>query len=300
MEKTRVLILGVSGSLGGYLAGALSASCQVISPVPRKVVWRERFDGIEWLEMSWDVEDPRRLCRLIEAARPEAIVNCIAVTPANSDGRDRAAALKVNGLFPHHLARAARRSDAYLIHLSTDAVFSGDGGDYKETCEPDPRDWYGCSKLSGEVTSPDCMTIRTSFFGLFPSGRGLVHWLLQRDGQAIDGYANYLFTPISVGRLAETIGVLLKRPARLSGLYHVGGPRTSKLALLESIRDAAGLNIQIRPVGEPCRDLSLDSSRFWQQLGVEMPKLSDMLEEMRFELLESVAGDAAAFRFGVS
>lgn len=300
MEKTRVLILGVSGSLGGYLAGSLSASCQIISPVPRKVAWCEQFDGIEWLEMSWDVEDPQRLCRLIEAARPEAIVNCIAVTPANSDGRDRAAALNVNGLFPHHLARAARRSGAYLIHLSTDAVFSGDGGGYNETCQADPRDWYGWSKLAGEVTGPDCMTIRTSFFGLFPSGRGLVHWLLQRDGQAIDGYANYLFTPISVGRLAETMDLLLKRPARLSGLYHVGGPVTSKFALLESIRDAAGLDIQIRPVREPCRDLSLDSSRFWRQVGVKPPKLSDMLEEMRSELLAPVAGGGAAFRFGVS
>ncbi|MBI85787.1 MAG: hypothetical protein CMJ81_21540 [Planctomycetaceae bacterium] len=300
MEKTRVLILGVSGSLGGYLAGALSASCQIISPVPRKAAWRERFDGIEWLEMPWDVGDPDQLCRLIAAARPEAVVNCVAVTPANSDDRDRAAALKVNGLFPHHLARAARNFGAYLIHLSTDAVFSGDSGDYRETSQADPRDWYGWSKLAGELAGPDCMTIRTSFFGLFPSGRGLVHWLLQRDGQAIDGYANYLFTPISVGCLAETIGVLLKRPARLSGLYHVGGQVSSKFALLESIRDAAGLNIQIRPVQEPRRDLSLDSSRFWRQVGVEPPKLSAMLEEMRSELLEPVAGGGAAFRFGVS
>jgi dTDP-4-dehydrorhamnose reductase len=52
-----------------------------------------------------------------------------------------------------------------LIHFSTDCVFSGTKGNYKETDLPDAQDIYGRSKLLGQISYSNTLTLRTSIIG---------------------------------------------------------------------------------------------------------------------------------------
>ena len=91
---------------------------------------------------------------------------------AEQGGRDPLPSIAINSLLPHQLAQMAAARGARLIHFSTDCVFSGRRGNYVEDDEPDPVDLYGRSKLLGEVTAPNALTLRTSIVGRELRG----HW----------------------------------------------------------------------------------------------------------------------------
>jgi dTDP-4-dehydrorhamnose reductase len=192
--------------------------------------------------------------------------------------------MQVNGDFPHRLAEAADRTSSYVIHLSTDAVFSGRKGRYCEADRPDPIDFYGHTKLHGELDAAHCVTLRTTFYGIFHTRAGLLQSFLSSSPNQWHGYANYVFSAVSAKRLADVIGQLVYRDDRLHGIYHVAGEPISKLEFLQLVRDFLGMHGQIMPVMEPVIDRSLDSSRFWDAIDRYLPSQRQMIEEMRVEL----------------
>src|SRR6185503_15884533 len=98
--------------------------------------------------------------------RPDAVVNAAGVVKQRGEAAEAIPSIEINALFPHRLAVACGELGAYLIHYSTDCVFSGRTGNYSESDMPDPVDLYGRSKLLGEVSGPGCLTLRTSMIGL--------------------------------------------------------------------------------------------------------------------------------------
>jgi dTDP-4-dehydrorhamnose reductase len=113
------------------------------------------IDGVRWARL--DVCDPAATLRLIAAIDPEIIINTAIVEPldwaTNADGAA-------------HVALAARASSARLIHLSSDAIFSGRSEPYDESATPDPLTPYGASKAAAETAvraiDPGAAIIRTS------------------------------------------------------------------------------------------------------------------------------------------
>ena len=73
--------------------------------------------------------------------------------------------IHVNSLFPHLLSDYCSEIGTRLIHISTDCVYSGNKGNYSENDIPDPLDFYGRSKLLGELSNNNAITIRTSIIG---------------------------------------------------------------------------------------------------------------------------------------
>jgi dTDP-4-dehydrorhamnose reductase len=202
--------------------------------------------------------------------------------------------MQVNGVFPHRLAEAAQAMKAYVIHFSSDGVFSGRRGYYSETDRPDPHDLYGRSKLLGELDAPHCITLRTTFYGVFSTGAGLLNWFLSATPDQWRGYADYVFSPLSVRRLAAILAHLIERDDRLHGIHHAGAAATTKLQLLELVRDTLGLQGQIMPVAAPVVDRSLDSTRFWRLIGHPAPSHREMIEAMRPQLIRAVASSPVA------
>lgn len=282
MQTKRVMILGVTGSLGGYLLDELHSKYTIVCPRPRNR--NELVQGSTWLDAPLDVQDPMALGRLVREAAPEVIVNCVAVTPQVRFPTNHHLCKQVNGLFPHRLAKAAKSSGAYIIHISTDGVFSGRRGNYSESDLPDPEDIYGQTKLLGELKDKPCLTLRTTFFGVFRTGTGLVNWYLQQGSQPVDGYANYRFSPVSAQRLARMVQQLIDLRDRPYGVFHAGGQAMTKLQLLQCIQRVTGRRGLIRPVETPVCDRSLDSSRFWNMLGHSVPKIREMVEQIEPEL----------------
>ena len=284
------MILGATGSLGGYLACAFANRYTVVCPKPRHVLGAPLSGRMEQTEAPLSVRNP---APQIAAARADAVVNCVAVTPSRRDGNEPER-VDVNGRFPHRLAAACRDVGAYLVHISTDAVFSGRRGAYSERDAPDPTDVYGASKLLGEVARPGCLTLRTTFFGASPTGAGLANWLLRQRSGSIHGYENYRFSGLWMGTLARAIAAVIDRPDRPHGVYHAGGEPISKLRLLEAINESLRLGVRITPQPEPICDRSLDSTRLWSLLGQPRPRFEAMLAEMLPELMAAQKAEKPA------
>ena len=108
---------------------------------------------------AWTPADLASLERALDDWQAQVVLNCIGIIKQSKAASDPLPSIAINSLLPHQLAQIAAARGARLIHFSTDCVFSGRRGNYVEDDEPDPVDLYGRSKLLGEVTAPNALTL---------------------------------------------------------------------------------------------------------------------------------------------
>ncbi len=101
-----------------------------------------------------DATDTDAVIRIITQEKPDVVINCVGVIKQLAASKDALTSIAINSLFPHRLAQICAAVNARLIQISTDCVFSGDKGGYRESDVPDARDLYGRSKLLGEADYP--------------------------------------------------------------------------------------------------------------------------------------------------
>ncbi len=136
-----------------------------------------------------DIADFDRLIDLFAVERPDVVINCVGVIKQLAAAKDPLVSIAINSLFPHRLARLASTSNARLIQISTDCVFTGRRGNYRESDSPDAEDLYGRTKLLGEVDYPNSITLRTSIVGHeIGSSVSLIDWFLSEAGPQVRGY----------------------------------------------------------------------------------------------------------------
>ena len=184
-----VLVLGASGMLGHALMHELTEHLPHLTvlgtarsldslPEPFRSTFASRLvDGV-------DVLDPVSVSSVIADLRPETVINAVGVIKQAPGVDDSVLTTQINALLPHLLARDCAAAGARLVQISTDCVFSGRAGRYTEVDLPDPVDFYGRSKLLGEVPTPH-VTLRTSIIGPeLRHGGSLLEWFLSPGGQA--------------------------------------------------------------------------------------------------------------------
>src|SRR5439155_914583 len=151
--------------------------------------------------------------------------NAAAFNDVDGAEQNEAAAFAVNADGPEHLAAAAARVGARLIHVSTDYVFDGrKGSPYDENDAPNPLSVYARSKREGERRvlasgAPACV-LRTAWL----YGRHGKNFVKAIQGAAARGgplkvVADQVGSPTSTADLAAAIAALIRTPA--AGLYHV-------------------------------------------------------------------------------
>ena len=278
----RVLVLGATGMLGHRLVAELRTRCEVVATVrgdpPAGVPF---FEGAH-LVGGISAEDFDTVVKAIGDTRPEAVVNCIGIVKQLAAAKDSVSSIAVNALFPHRLARLCRTAGARLIHLSTDCVFAGTKGTpYTEADNPDPIDLYGRTKLLGEVTGADGLTLRTSIVGRELRNRtGLIEWFLSNRGGEVRGYTRALYTGLTTNVCARLIGDLLTRYPTMTGVWQVAAEPISKYDLLRLVDSAFGTGTIIgRDTTFTC-DRRLDGSRFADATGFVAPSWVDMVAEL--------------------
>lgn len=228
-----------------------------------------------------DAADTRGLETTLRDLRPSVVINCIGIIKQLPGAHDAITSISINSLLPHQLAAACAEVGARLIHISTDCVFSGRKGMYRESDQPDAEDLYGRSKLLGEVTAPNCLTLRTSIIGReLKATTGLVEWFLSNRGGAVDGYTEAIFSGLTTIALADLIGDVIERHPGLSGLYQVSTGPIDKFTLLSLINDAYRANVTIRPSSAVRIDRSLDSTRFREATGWSPRPWPQLIAEM--------------------
>lgn len=223
-----------------------------------------------------DVTEEEEVARAVNCGF-DAVINCAGITKAIAN--DPVPTIRANSVAPHLLAAHASLQGARLIHISTDCVFSGHKGGYREDDIPDPVDLYGRSKLLGEVTSDRHLTIRTSFIGPeLAAHYGLLDWFLGQRGE-IKGYARALWSGFTSLALSRILLELALRPDAV-GLLNVAGEQIDKYSLLCKLCKAfAKEDVNIVPSAEPFCDRTLDNGKF-RALGIPFPSMDEMIAEL--------------------
>jgi dTDP-4-dehydrorhamnose reductase len=283
-ERKKVLVLGATGMLGNtvfrYFAGRQQHSVTGSARSPARVrllpaeLHRHVLAGI-------DAESCDGLLRLFAVARPDVVINCIGLVKQLTEAADPVAAISINALLPHRLARLCGVAGARLLHVSTDCVFSGRKGMYREGDAPDAEDLYGRSKLLGEVDCPHAVTLRTSMIGHeLGSAHGLVGWFLaQQNG--VRGYTKAVFSGLPTVELARVMHDFVIPDESLHGVYHVSSEPIDKCALLRQVADAYAKAVDITPDDRVAIDRSLDSARFRSATGYAPPAWPELVLQMR-------------------
>jgi len=257
----RIVVLGSTGMLGHKMVERLEDHHKVSG------LSRKNFDGTDKVSV-WNA---------LNRFKPQVVINCVGIVKQRP--QDIKESILINSLLPLELVNYCRLLGAGLIHFSTDCVFSGKYGSYKETSKPDPEDTYGQTKLLGEVKGENVLTIRTSIVGREKDNyRGLLEWFLKQKGD-VQGYSRSIFSGVTTNWLADTVLKLLEKD--LSGLYHVASHPISKFRLLQLFKEIYDRDVNvIKDSGVFC-DRSLDGSKFEKETGIKTPDWKKMLIEQR-------------------
>ena len=279
----KILVLGASGMLGNAMIRVLSekADSQVYGTIRSESSKRFfRADIAERLIPGVDVEQHDSLLQAFTRARPDVVINCVGLIKQLADAEDPLQAIPINALLPHRLAKLCELSGARLVHMSTDCVFAGDKGGYRESDPSDAHDLYGRSKFLGEVAYPHTITLRTSIIGHeLQSAHGLVNWFLSQQGQC-RGYTRAIFSGLPTVALAQVVRDVVIPHTDLSGVYHVAAQPISKYDLLELVAEVYGKKIKIIPSDKLVIDRSLNAGRFSDATGYVVPGWPDLIKLM--------------------
>jgi dTDP-4-dehydrorhamnose reductase len=283
-DQVNVLVLGASGMLGNAVLRFLSASPEIsVWGSVRSAASLELLPAElhEQVVSDIDVEDPDSLSRLFAHVQSDVVVNCVGIVQQLALADDPLVAIPINALLPHRLARLCEIAGARLIHISTDCVFSGTQGMYREDHPSDATTLYGRSKYLGEVDYPHAVTLRTSIIGHeLDNPHGLVGWFLAQEGR-VNGFTRVIFSGLPTVELARVIrDFVLPRP-ELRGVYHVSADPISKHDLLRLVAQIYGKSTEIVPDESQVSDRSLDSSRFRALTGYNPPSWPDLVRSMR-------------------
>jgi dTDP-4-dehydrorhamnose reductase len=205
----RWLITGGRGQLGTDLQAAVGTQDEILA--------------VDVDEL--DITDAAAVDALVGRFEPSVVVNAAAYTAVDAAEANEDLAYRVNATGPAHLALAAHRFGARLVHVSTDYVFAGDATvPYEVTDIPDPRSAYGRTKLAGELAVRDLLphasyVVRTAW--VYGPGTNFVATMkrLERERETVEVVDDQRGSPTWSRDLASGL-VELARSGAHPGIYH--------------------------------------------------------------------------------
>lgn len=144
----RILITGSNGLLGQKLVKLLVGLPEVELLATSN--GENRMTSIDFEYKPLDITSEVAVNQLIHDFCPDVVINTAAMTNVDACENDQDNCWKVNVDAVAYLLKACQEVKAKLIHLSTDFVFDGENGPYKEEDQPNPLSFYGKSKFEAE------------------------------------------------------------------------------------------------------------------------------------------------------
>ncbi len=296
----RILVTGASGLLGRKVLAALRrqqgwepiATARAPGSLPRDEV------GTVY---PLDVCDRDQVRAALTRTRPAAVIHTAAMTDVDGCEREPERAWAVNVGGTQIVAEACARVSARLVHLSTEYVFDGRAGPYRESDAPNPLSVYGRTKLESErAVAASCerwaVARTTVLFGYAPGVRAnFVLWLLGRlaRGERTRVVADQIGSPTLADNLADMVLALAGDGGH--GIYHtVGGSRLARSDFARLAATEFGLDADLidpvatadlcQPAPRPLA-AGLSTARFQREFPT-VPVLSarDALERLRRQL----------------
>lgn len=152
-----------------------------------------------------DVRNLSEVESIILEGKYDFVINCVGILNEYAE-RDISNAIFINSYFPHFLAKITQNIKTKIIQISTDCVFSGRKGSYKDTDVPDGESIYDRTKALGELIDEKNITFRNSIIGpdINVNGIGLLNWFMKQKND-VQGYSGAIWTGVTTLQLAKTI-----------------------------------------------------------------------------------------------
>ncbi|HNQ12360.1 MAG TPA: SDR family oxidoreductase [Bacteroidia bacterium] len=252
----KILITGSNGLLGQKLIYTIvkNKSFEVIATAvgANRTTLKE---GYRYEEM--DVSDAKQVEEVIQKYKPDCVIHTAAMTNVDACETDQEKCTKLNIHAVQYIIDACKKSQSYLCFLSTDFVFDGLNGPYKETDAPNPLSYYAESKLKGEQlvlqSGLKASVLRTIIiYGVVDDDQrsNVVLWTI--NSLSAKKNIHVINDQFRAPTLAEDLATACIEACvrRSEGIYHISGPETkSILDIVYEVADFFHLDKQyINPI----------------------------------------------------
>ena len=279
MQPGVLMLTGATGFIGCRLASDLGEPWQVVVAIRASTTDQDRR------AIQLDLAQRDSIVRAFNQVRPAAVIHTAAIAAPDECEREPELARRVNVDAVEVLANLCAEAKARLVHFSTDLVFDGENGSYREDDPVRPLSVYARSKLESEQVAlalcPDAAVLRVAnCYGRPLGGRASFVDELQANlaaGRQVPGFTDQWRTATFADQLPAVVARLLADPT-LHGVFHWGGAdRASRYEAALTFCRVMGYDERlIRPasaadhpfLAQRPRDTSLDSSRLASALGL--------------------------------
>lgn len=225
----KILITGSNGLLGQKLVHKLKDDPQVdLIATSRGENRLRNKQGYTYVAL--DITNQAQVKDVIGQHKPDVVINTAAMTNVDACEKDKEGCDKLNVEAVKYLISACQAQPCHLVHLSTDFIFDGEDGPYKEEAEPNPVSYYGESKRKAEAlieaSGLSYSILRTVLvYGLAEamSRSNIVLWAkgALEKGQSINVVDDQFRTPTLAEDLAD--GCILAAKQKAKGIYNISG-----------------------------------------------------------------------------
>jgi dTDP-4-dehydrorhamnose reductase len=289
-----LLVIGASGLLGQHLTHQGRGSYREVLGTYCGNPFRT--DGVEALKL--DIVSEEEVFDLFQRRSPDHAIIASALTGVDycEEHPEEAKALNENG--PRNIAKACKEHGTKLLHVSTDYVFDGGKGNYKESDEPNPINIYGQTKLGGERavldSAPDSLVARVCVlygWNRITPKSNFVTWVMDKmeAEDPIKLFQDQTITPTYADEVSRILLELISKDG--SGVFHASGSQAvSRYEMGKLIAKAFGLKegmvipISMSDAGLAARrptDSSLNVEKIEEELNMRMHPIHASLEHMR-------------------
>ncbi len=285
----KILIFGGDGMLGHQLFRAWRLRHDVRVTLRQDANTYARFQLFD-ARMAYFGVNVRSLPDVVDVladAQPNVVINAVGIVKQRPTAKEIIPNLEVNAVFPHRLAQMCRAIGARVIQFSSDCVFSGLKGNYRESDAADANDLYGRTKFLGELHEPHCLTLRTSIIGLeLWRKQSLIEWYLAQRGP-VQGFRRAIYSGLTTAEMARAVEHVLLYEPDLSGLWHLASSAISKYDLLKALTERLRRrDVDLQPQDEFVCDRSLDSTALLSRVKYRVPPWNVMLDQLAASILE--------------
>lgn len=290
MNKCTVLVAGATGLLGSTLVPLLSGYGNTVAT-------HARSSNADFLA---DLTNKSEAFAMLDNVRPEFIINLVGLTSVERCEIFPNEAYLANTRVVENLAQwiSESNSNSHLIQISTDHVYDGMRPNTEDQAAL--KNYYAFSKYAGELaaTQVPSTILRTNFIGRSKTNNreSLTDWVYNSltSGKNIQVLNDVFFGPLSMATLSELIQLVIERKS--VGIFNLGSHNgMSKADLDFAFAECLGLptrgmthvesgKAKFLKAYRP-KDMRMDCSRFENTFAVNLPRLSDVIEQVAKEYL---------------
>ena len=285
MVKLKVLVTGSAGLVGQQVVKDLSNSHQVFSCYNESKP--EYGDSVKM-----DLKNREMISSILTEKKPDIVIHLGAMTGVDLCEKEKTSASEINTKATEIIAKECSKLNSFLVYVSTDYVFDGNLGMYKEDDVTNPLGFYGKSKLEGEKVVQNfstnwCIARTSTPFGLHPTKKSFPMWVIEnlQKQKQIDVLIDQFTSPTYIPNLSRMLIEISER--RITGIIHAAGAsKISRYQMASMVSDKLNLDgtllkqisiDKMKWVAQRPKDSSLDVSRASSILNEKPQKIDQSL-----------------------